>query len=181
MKKTIVLMNAPVQMSPGNYVRAAYADLTEPVVDKLDVQAQRSGDSWEIQMRWRCPSPIDSITGKTDAFVDAAAILVPGAENSQWLTMGSTDAPVEGVLWRADKTELISIGAQGLGSVIRHPAPASWRIKSSHADGLYTLHWLFPKWKNLARFSKCGFAVWTGAQHQRGGLKSVSTDWIALS
>lgn len=181
MKKTITLMNAPVQMSPGNYVRAAYADVTAPAVATLDVETMPSGDSVEIHMRWRCDNPVNSIAGKTDAFPDAAAILVPGADNAQWITMGSPEAPVEGALWRADKNALTTISATGLGSVVRHTAPTGWRIKADYSNGVYTLQWLFPKWDNLVRFGKCGFAVWTGAQHQRGGLKSVSSDWIALS
>lgn len=181
MKTTVAMMNAPAQMSPGNYIRVAYADATAPVIPTLDVEASRSGDSFEIHMRWPCATPMDSTQGSTDLFVDGAAILVPSHANAQWLTMGSPEAPVEGALWRADKNELIRIGAQGLGSVVRQAAPANWRIKSSHANGVYTLQWLFPKWDSLVQHGKCGFAVWVGSQRQRGGLKSVSTDWIALA
>ena len=181
MKKTISLMQAPPQMSPGNYIRAAYADQTEPMVKDLEIDALRSGDSWEIHMQWRCDNPATSLKGETDLFVDAAAILVPANEQSQWLTMGSEDAPVEGVLWRPDRSDLIRISATGLGTVQRHAPSPLWRIKSGHTNGVYSLQWLLPKWDNLNRFKRCGFAVWTGAQRQRGGLKSVSDAWIELS
>lgn len=181
MKKTIAMMQAPAQLSPGNYVRSAYASQVTPVVNKLNIDAQRSGDSWEIRLQWRCENPVTSLQGSTDRFVDAAAILVPTHEQSQWLTMGSAEAPVEGVLWRPDRSDLIRISAQGLGSVQRHAPAPTWRIKASHDNGIYTLHWLLPKWDPLNRFSRCGFALWNGAQQQRGGVKSVSTEWVTLS
>lgn len=181
MKKTLTLMQAPPQMSPGNYIRAAYADQTEPKVKNLEIDAQRSGDSWEIRMQWRCDNPVSGMKGETDRFVDAAAILVPTHEQSQWLTMGSEEAPVEGVLWRPDRSDLIRISATGLGTVVRHPPSPLWRIQSSQADGIYSLHWLLPKWDNLNRYNRCGFAVWSGAQNQRGGLKSVTSEWVNLT
>lgn len=181
MKQTLSLIAAPTAMQPGNYVKAAYADAILPATPTLDVQVQQSGDAWEIHTRWRCDKPNDSVIGHTDKFADALAILVPCTDNANWMTMGSSDAPVEGIMWRADRAELIRIGAQGLGSVQRQPSPAGWRVKSEYRDSIYTLMWLFPKWENLSRFKRCGFAVWQGEQHQRAGLKSVSAGWVAIN
>lgn len=181
MKKSISLMQAPAQMSPGNYVRAAYADQVTPHVSSLDINAQRNGDSWEIHMQWRNDQPVKSLQGSTDLFVDAAAILVPTHEQSQWLTMGSPEAPVEGVLWRPDRSDLIRITATGMGTVQRHAPTPTWRIKAHHDKGTYSLQWLLPNWPALNRFGLCGFALWNGAQRQRGGVKSVSTEWVKLS
>lgn len=181
MKKTIAMMQAPAQLSPGNYVRAAYADQTTPIVNRLDIDSQRNADNWEIIMQWRCDQPVDSLQGSTDLFVDAAAILVPGHEQASWINMGSPDAPVEGVLWRPDRQDLIRIHAEGLGTVQRQPAVPAWRIKTTCSNGVYSLHWLLPRWDNLNRFARCGFAIWCGAQRQRGGVKSVSSEWVSLT
>lgn len=181
MKHAVRLMQAPAQMSPGNYVGAAYGNQTEPAVSSLEVEATRNGNAWEIRMQWRNVFPHDSLQGGTDRFVDAAAILVPGHEQSQWMTMGSPDAPVEGALWRPDRAEILRIRAEGLGTVERLPPAPTWRLQHHHQDGITTLHWLFPQWEALSRFGRCGFAVWTGAQRQRGGVKSVSTEWVALT
>lgn len=180
MRQTLSLIAAPTGMQPGNYVKAAYADASTPATPSLDINVMASGGSWEIHTRWACAQPNSTVSGYTDRFADALAILVPCAQEANWITMGSPEAPVEGILWRADRDGLIRIGAQGLGSVQRQPSPAGWRVKSEYSKGVYTLMWLFPKWENLERFKRCGFAVWQGAQHQRAGLKSVSAGWVDL-
>ena len=38
-----------------------------------------------------------------------------------------------------------------------------------------------PGWLELEKAGRVGVAVWQGAQRERAGLKSVSTDWVALS
>lgn len=181
MKQTLSLMAAPTVMQPGNYVKHAYANEVAPATPQLEVVVQSSGDTWEIHTAWACARPSDSVAGHTDRFADAIAILVPSHEHANWITMGSVDAPVEGVLWRADRSHLIRIDAQGMGSVQRSTVAAGWRVKSSYQQGIYSVMWLFPKWENLSRFKRCGFAVWQGDQQQRAGLKSVSAGWVALN
>lgn len=181
MKQTIQLMQAPAQMSPGNYIAKAYVDITDPFVKSVEVDTIKSKQSWEIKMRWACPEPVTSLKESTDRFIDAAAILVPSHKDSQWVTMGSPQAPVEGALWRADKSKPFKISSQGLGTVERQTAPANWRVQSKYKDGHYQLHWLFPNWQNLVQFGQCGFAIWTGSQQQRAGIKSVSQQWVELT
>lgn len=180
MKTTLNLIAAPTAMQPGNYVKAAYADALAPVTTSLQVEAFRSGDSWEITMQWACPKTVNSCRDETDRFVDAAAFIVPSHENANWITMGSADAPVEGVLWRADRSELWRVDANGMGAAQRSPAPTQWRVQHDLANGIYQLRFLFPKWDNLNRFERGAFAVWQGAQRQRAGLKSVSAGWVSL-
>lgn len=180
MKTTLNLIAAPTAMQPGNYVKAAYADVVSPATSTLQVESFRTGDSWEISMKWACPSTSSSCANETDRFVDAAAFIVPAHENANWITMGSVDAPIEGVLWRADRNELLKIDAKGMGAAQRSTAPSGWRVQVESGNGFYQLLFLFPRWESLNRFERGAFAVWQGAQRQRAGLKSVSPGWVDL-
>lgn len=181
MKITLNLMPAPTGMQPGNYVKAAYAEVLTPATSTIEVESMRNGDSWEIAVRWHCPSASPTLANETDRFVDAVALMVPSSEHANWITMGSVEAPIEGVLWRADRSELLRVDAQGLGTVQRSPAPAMWRVKAEQANEHYTVRWLFPKWENLTHFGRCAIAVWQGSERQRAGLKSVTAGWVTLN
>lgn len=181
MKTTLNLIAAPTAMQPAKYIKAAYADAIAPATTTLQVEALRDGDSWEIALKWACAKPVTTCAGETDRFVDAAAFFVPGHADANWITMGSAEAPVEGVLWRADRSDLLKIEAQGMGAAQRTPTPALWRVKQEYNNGLYQLRMLFPKWDNLNRYQRAAFAIWQGDQRQRAGLKSVSAGWVCLN
>ncbi|CBL45594.1 probably dimethylsulfide dehydrogenase gamma subunit [gamma proteobacterium HdN1] len=178
MKQTLQLISAPTITQPSVYVRNAYMDVVHPATTSLEIEIMRSSGSWEIHARWACPNPSNVVKGYTDRFADAMAILVPTKEDAAWITMGSEDAPVDGVLWRADWEQPKRIHSKGLGTSQRADVPAGWRVKSQYAGGHYTLQWLFPKWENLERFQRCAFAIWQGSEQQRAGLKSVSAGWV---
>lgn len=178
MKTTIELIAAPPGMSPGGYIAKAYEDRTEPSTPKVTVEVLRTSKGWHMSLTWPCPDPVNVIAGETDLFMDSAAILIPLHEASDLFTMGSDEAPVEGAFWRAESDGLVHISARGLGSVERGEASKDWTAKSKWENGMWTLDLAFLTWPGLEKFKRFGVAVWRGADKDRGGLKSITPDWI---
>ena len=177
---TLPLIAAPPAMQPGGYVPDAYKDRLQPVTPTLDVFAAQQGKGWVIELRWDCPNPVRSIANETDLFTDAAAILVPGTMDAPWLTMGAPNHPVEAALWRADKSELYRMDAEGLGTMNRSTPPQSWTADANWENGRWHLRYLIGDWPVLSQFGRIGVAIWRGENQDRGGLKSVTQGWIAV-
>jgi DMSO reductase family type II enzyme heme b subunit len=177
---TLSLIAAPPAMQPGGYVPDAYKDRLQAVTPTVDVAATQQGKGWVIELRWDCPNPVKSIANETDLFTDAAAILVPGTMNAPWLTMGAPDHPVEAALWRADKSKLYRMHAQGLGTMERSDPPQSWTVDANWENGQWHLRYLIGDWPVLGQFGRIGVAIWRGENQDRGGLKSVTQGWIAV-
>lgn len=181
MKKRVNLIAAPAAMSPGGYVQKAYADRTVPATPFVDVNTTTNGAIFKISIVWSCPHPSRTITGDTDKFLDAAGIMVPLTEDSPLMLMGQPGNGVEVAYWRAEKDELLLVQAEGLGSSMRKPAPSDWSVVSDWSNGTWGVSFAFPHWEPLSRMGKIGIAIWRGDSSDRGGLKSVSPDWISLS
>ena len=177
---TIPLIAAPPAMQPGGYVPEAYKDRLQPLTPSVDLAAAQQGDNWLIELRWDCPNPVKSIANETDLFTDAAAILVPGAMNSPWLTMGAPDLPVEAALWRADRSGLFRMHAEGLGTMDRSAPPESWTAEANWESGRWHVRYLIGDWPVLNQFGRIGVAIWRGESQDRGGIKSVTSSWIAV-
>lgn len=179
-EREIALIAAPVGMTPGGYVGIAYADQAAPRTPRATLRAEAAGDGWQVAVRWPCPQPVLALDHNPGRFVDGVALLVPAADDAQWLTMGAADAPVEGVLWQANRERPFRFRATGLGSVERGPAPGDWRADARWADGEWTVRFTLPEWAALARSRRVGVAVWQGQAGERASLKSVSPGWIDL-
>ena len=178
MKQILEMIAAPPGMSPGGYVAKAYEDRTQPSTPKVSVEVHKTGKGWHISLAWACPDPVNVIASETNLFMDSAAILVPLHSDADLFTMGSPEAMVEGAFWRAESDKFHHIHAEGLGSVVRGEASKDWVVTSKWKDGIWTLECAFLKWPALDEFGKFAIAVWRGSDKDRGGLKSVSPDWI---
>jgi DMSO reductase family type II enzyme heme b subunit len=181
MKKTIELIAAPPGMSPGGYIAKAYEDRTEPSTPQVTAEMLKTSKGWHLSLSWPCPDPVNAIAGETDLFMDSAAILVPLGEGADLFTMGSPDAPVEGAFWRAEADSFHHIRATGPGSVERREASRDWNVTSAWKDGIWTLDCAFLKWPALEASGRFAIAVWRGADKDRGGLKSLTPDWISAT
>lgn len=181
MKKKIELMAAPPSMSPGGYVATAYEDKVDPSTPQVTVEVLRVRQGWFLSLTWPCPDPVNVIAHETDLFLDSAAILVPLHADAEFFTMGSEAAAVEGAFWRAESDGFHHIKAEGLGNVERGEASKDWTVKSNWKDGIWTLECAFLSWPALDQFGRFGIAIWRGSDKDRGGLKSISPDWIAAA
>jgi DMSO reductase family type II enzyme heme b subunit len=174
------MIAAPPAMQPGGYIAYAYSDRRDPPTPTVDVAASEQGNGWAVELRWDCPNPVTSIADATDLFTDAAALLVPGTPDASWLTMGAPGEHVEGALWRAEQDRMFRMRAEGLGSMERAAPPDSWSATSNWENGRWSLKFEFGDWPVLNRFGRIGIAIWRGENKDRGGLKSVTSRWIAL-
>lgn len=183
MKKTVTLIAAPTAMQPGGYVPKAYAERTKPTVAQaeLSVEAAEGKAGWTVTLSWACAAPVKSIAKETDKFLDACALLVPGAEDAQWLTMGAPGKAVEGMLWKADREKPWRMHAEGLGTMSRSEAPADWKATGRWHDGRWTVRFEIGEWAVLSKYGQLSFAIWHGADQDRGGLKSVCPQWIGIA
>jgi DMSO reductase family type II enzyme heme b subunit len=177
-KKTLKLVAAPTGMQPGGYVAKAYADRSQPSTPEARLEVDRVGAIWRVRLRWHCPLAITDSSTDTNRFVDAAALLVPTIPDAPWITMGAPGKAVEGVLWRADREDLIRTRAEGLGTMVRREAPEGWGAEASWEGGRWSLVFGLRAWPALDRSGQLAFAIWRGAAGDRAGLKSVSSGWI---
>lgn len=178
MRRTVSMIAAPTGLTPGGYVKKAYADRSSPRTPVADVEAEKSGSLWRIRIQWNCPEAITKIDDDVDRFVDAAAVLAPTVADAPWMTMGAPGKAVEGALWRADRDELIGVHAEGLGSVERSAVPNAWRAEAAWKAGQWRVDFELDGWSVLDARKQLAIAIWQGIEGERGGLKSVSSDWI---
>lgn len=177
----IELVPAPIGMQPGGYLAKAYAGRDgKPVTPHLELEVARPPRSWRLRLRWPCPEPVRDVSADPSLFPDAAALFAPQQEQSPWVTMGAPGAGVDGVLWRADSERLLAIGAEGLGTMKRDAAPARWSFAARHEQGFWQLELHLPGWATLDESGRVAAAVWRGAAQDRGGLKSVTPDWMKV-
>jgi DMSO reductase family type II enzyme heme b subunit len=178
--KTLALIAAPPSLQPGGYVPRAYSDRVKPSVESARFEVQTIPQGRRVHLIWSCPEPVRELTGDVDRFVDAAALAIPATPDAPWISMGAPGKAVEGALWRADRAALFQIRAEGLGTVKRQPAPGPWQVTAEWKAGEWNVRFDLAPWSDLERSNRLAFAIWRGAAADRGGLKSVSSGWVAL-
>lgn len=181
MKREITLLAAPTAIQPGGYVPKAYADATRALTPSLALELARPPGIWRIRLRWPCPEPVVDVSSDPSLFPDAAALFAPRAAGAPWVTMGAPGLGVDGVLWRADREQLLAVHAEGLGTMQRSEAPAGWRFDAKHASGVWQLELTLPGWPALDASGRLAAAIWRGAARERGGLKSVTPGWLEVA
>jgi DMSO reductase family type II enzyme heme b subunit len=181
MKKSVDLIAAPTAAQPGGYVPKAYAERSTPAIRSATLEAERSPEGWRIRLAWSCPEAVRDISGDTDHFVDAAALAVPAVPDAPWVSMGAPGKAVEGALWRADRPGLLQFRAEGLGTVERDAPPAHWKVTAGWENGAWSVAFDLTPWPQLDQGAQLGFAIWRGTAADRGGLKSISPGWLALT
>jgi DMSO reductase family type II enzyme heme b subunit len=180
MKRRLKLIAAPPSYQPGDYVGVAYADATRALTPEADLEIEKSLLGWRISLVWRCANPATTAAGDTNRFADAAALLVPAHPDAPMISMGASDLPVEGFLWRTDWKAPMKIRAEGFGTVQRLAAPQGWTAVGTWQQGFWSVRFEFPGWPALERQMRAGAAIWQGANAQRAGLKSVTGDWLEV-
>lgn len=180
MKQELTLIAAPAAMQPGGYIPEAFKDKLAPSTPKATIETSQQGDNWVISVRWPCPTPLSDISHDTNLFADAAALMVPTTASAAWITMGDEKNPVEAILWRADKDRPLRVDAKGFGTTIRSDAPESWVTKAKWENGFWNVEFTLGGWAALNTEKRVALAIWRGSDQNRGGIKSVTSDWIAI-
>jgi DMSO reductase family type II enzyme heme b subunit len=181
MKKELDLIAAPTGMQPGGYVPVVYSDRDGSKTPSATVEAEHSTRGWRFRIAWPCPEPARDIGGESDRFPDAAAIVAPAVPEAPWVTMGAPGQAIAGFLWRADREELLSVRAEGLGTVQRGEASGIRRLNSEWSAGEWSVAFDVADWKELDATRRFAVAIWRGAARERAGLKSISAGWIEVT
>ena len=181
MKQELNLIAAPPAMQPGGYIAEAYKNRAiSPSTPSATLEATQNSDEWTITVSWPCPQPVSDISHDTNLFADAAALMVPTTESTAWITMGDPNNPIEAALWRADKEKLTRVDAKGFGSTVRSDAPEGWTAKAKYEAGNWQVVFTLKGWSPLNTQKRVAVAIWRGSDQDRGGIKSVTQDWIKL-
>ena len=181
MATSIDLITAPTGIQPGGYIAKAYSDRQNALTSKVKMGIEEVAGSWRILLTWECPDPVKDASNNTNDFIDSAALLVPGVADAPMMTMGAEGYPVKGAFWRADRQELIRIDAEGLGSVARSTANKDWKVIAEWANGFWGIRFDVGNWASLNEHRQLGIAIWQGKSAERGGLKSVTANWLDVS
>ena len=186
-QEALPLQPTPLIAQPSAYVQASWQDRPHGVVASVTVQAAHDGSELFFRLSWQDETKDDGISD-TDRFTDAAAVLFPAKGGDAPLTsMGSPQQPVYGWYWRPDFEQPIAVTAQGTGTTVRHQN-GGLRAQASFEDGGWTVvlaRRLSSHSSDVAallpgKTGKVAFAVWQGANSERGGLKAVTMEWQPL-
>lgn len=180
--ESVQMMPAPLGMQPTEYIRVKWEGREYGLDPNLKVAAVHDGKRWALCARWTgvSPSGID--------FPDAIAVALPVRNDPPLILMGVEDAPIQYLRWQSNKPGLRSIVASGIGRSETGPKMQEASAKSL-TDGE---HWDVVLARPLGgegdvaplhagQKTKIGFAVWRGANDERGGIKAFSIDWIELA
>lgn len=175
--ESINMIPTPMAMQPTAYIRNSRADMPHGQVSSLSVASVHDGETLAIYLSWQGVSP------EGGDFPDSVAVAMPVKGNPMLVLMGAKDAPLHILHWKAGKG-VKSMQAAGIG--LSDPGP---RVKISSEAKTEGDRWhvvltramgkgadIAPVFPGAAQ--KVGFAVWTGANDERAGLKAFSIDWV---
>lgn len=182
----LALQPTPITAQPSLYVQAKWNDKPYGILTRLAVRAAHDGERIYFLLSWEDETNNEGIRD-TDQFVDAAAVLFPVEGDAPLQSMGMPTAPVNAWYWRPDLEEPYSITAQGTGTTRRTTDP-ELRAQGIHNKSTWNvvirrlLASPAAEYVSLAPAvaGKVGFAVWQGANQERGGLKAITLEWEPL-
>lgn len=187
--ETVALAPTPLGLQPSRYLAAAGE---RPVgrVTQVKVRALHNGRELAFHLEWE-DAEGDTAPADNDVFPDGAALLFPLRGDAPLMTMGSPEKPVAAWHWRADHPEHARTQvAEGLGTtrVVDESAVAT---AASRQGGRWRLVFRRPLHVpdasggalqiGVGDTLQVAFAVWEGANGERGGLKSFSPSWHAVT
>jgi DMSO reductase family type II enzyme heme b subunit len=167
-----VVKLAPVDLAkqPTAYIREAWQHRAYGTTPSVAVAVATDGDGLFVRMEWADDPEANG------EFQDAAGVMFPAAAGSPAATMGSADKAVGIWFWEQGREAPLDLLSHGPG-VVRKTGTniaASARL----ADGKWSVVLRGPA--SAAKLGEVGFAVWNGSRGERGGLGSVSQQWLPI-
>ena len=176
----ISMMPSPLGLQPTDYIRQSWKDKPYGQTPSLEVASVHDGENWAVRASWIGSTPSEH------EFPDALAVALPVRNHPVMATMGAENAPVHMLRWAANKKEIASLLATGIGTI--RPGPdlrcvvqvirteQSWQLVISRPLG---------EGNNVAPLlagtkTGIGFALWQAANDERAGIKAFSIDWTKL-
>jgi len=186
--EALKLEGTPIGLQPTELIRTAWADRKIGTVDRARVAAVHDGRQLAFHLEWSAPTE-NRVVADNDQFPDAAAVLLPAAEEVPLVTMGRPDLPVNAWYWRADDERARNVVAEGLGTTRTVDTnrvsgrgtwkEGRWRVVISRALRIDTAEPVAQLQPGDA--TGFGVAVWDGGNGERAGIKSYSgPQWLEL-
>lgn len=185
----VELTGTPLGLQPSPYVAASREGKPVGTVARLRVRSLHNGSEVAFRLEWDYPER-NADVADNDVFPDGAALLFPLAEDAPLVSMGAEGKPVNAWHWRADQPGRgRSNVAAGLGTS-RVTDEQSIATAASWGDGGWKI--VFRRALRVAGADgeavqmapgdtlRVAFAVWEGANGERGGLKSFSPSWLPV-
>lgn len=177
----ISLMPTPLAMQPTEYIRNSWKDRPYGSVSAIEVASVHDGKRWALRAAW------DGVSPEGRDFPDALAIALPVRGQPALALMGAADAPIHFLRWQANKSNPSSQLATGIGRSTAGPEiECSARARAGSGRWHVVVSRPLGGRGDIAplvagRKTQIGFAVWTGGNDERGGIKAFSIDWAELA
>ena len=183
------MLPTPIALQPTEYIQKTYESRTYGDVTPLNVRCLHNGDSMLIRIEWAEPNPSRELSN-VNAFADGCGVLFPVAGDAVITEMGSVSQPVNAWHWRADYDDKPnSVTSTSRGTSVRYktnPLVArsmwkneTWQVVMGRPFVVAEPHRRMIALKPGATV-KAGFAIWHGANQERGGIKAYSPAWSDL-
>lgn len=180
----VELVPAPVGLQPTEHIQVMWENRPYGEVETASLRAVHDGTAIAVLLMWADPQPS---SGAGESFPDGAALAFPVAGEPELMQMGSPEAPLQFIQWKASKSEARSVYAKGIGSSVPG-TPVGETAKGSWSSGRWAVAFTrrLAGGENSANLvpgaaSQIGIAVWNGSNEERAGIKAVSPDWTALN
>ncbi len=156
------------------------------ITREIAVQMAHDGQFISVRMEWPNPAPKNEIAD-LDQFADAAAVMFTAKDIASAISMGAKGAPVNAWLWKADEKQPFDVIAEGYANSQRRSASTSSLVASQQynkANSIVVLQRpLTSPEESCVSFepgtiTRVAFAVWSGANKERSGQKSVSGEFV---
>lgn len=172
---TLTTVATPQAMQSAEYLQRTYKDGEWGHIKSVQVQGWQNRHALHLRLQFASTHPYTQFLGP-DHFLDRAAVFFPLHPSAHFMTMGNEQGPGLIWAWRSDgKVEALE--ARGPGT-IKSLSNEGLRVQSRHTGDHWQVQISGPQISNSPR--QFALAVWSGAGKERGGLKSVTTEWIEL-
>lgn len=186
----IDMLPTPIDLQPTDYIQKTYADRPYGLVTPIKVRCLHNGDAMFIRIEWEEPNPSTELND-VNAFADGCGVLFPVAGDAIITEMGSVSQPVNAWHWRADYNDKPnSVTSTGRGTSVRYTTnplvarsiwkDGKWQVVMGRPFVVAEPHRRMIELKPGVTV-KAGFAVWRGANQERGGIKAYSPAWSDLN
>ncbi len=177
----VELVPTPVDRQPSAYVQASWSQRERSGVDSLSARALVSDDHLMLRLEWSVAEASPAISDY-NVFADACGVLFPSNTTANLGTMGSQDVPVTAWYWRAGQGSPVVLTARGLGTT-QPNGEHGLKAVAERAGNTWSLVLFHPTGGDRngpasGDASEIGFAVWSGAEGERAGLKFHTPDWL---
>lgn len=185
---TIETSATPLANQPSPYIKSTYDEKKIGAVKKITIKGAYTASDIVFCLEWKSETPNLKIED-INIFPDGIAILWPfkDPEETPIKEMGSKDYPTNSWYWRPDfKEKPKNQVAHGLSTSLYTEESAlvsdskwengTWRVVMGRPLKVKEEAVNFEPGAKTA----IGFAVWEGANGERGGVKAFSNEWRDL-